>query len=189
MGLKMPAYAYYSAKGTDNVKDQEDSGWNLRSQGKIDKFFDFIAHPLIREIGLKEVIYNNQIDLLEMDWRAQTFFEPDTEYRPRLTELIDAMGEHGTVIVPDMSHLKDGAYCRRVIDRFCDCPIAPVSVARVENRIDRLMPYLVRPLSELRRTRSFLEGVKLFFNEAANSAVDNRDGLKNHLVHTPKKSA
>jgi hypothetical protein len=29
----------------------------------------------------------------------------------------------------------------------------------------------------------------LFFNEAANSAVDNRDGLKNHLVHTPKKSA
>lgn len=190
MGLKMPAYAYYSAKGHMSVRVEEDSGWNLRSQQKLEKFFNFVAHPLVREIGLSQVIYNNQQDLREIDWRAQTVFEVDIEYRPRLAELIDAMGKHGTVVIPDMSHLTDGnSCCLQVIDHFCECVIAPVSVADVENRIDRLEPYLRRPLQELRRSRRFLGDVKLFFQEAGNGAVNNRDQLKNWLAHKPKELA
>src|ERR1700682_3650731 len=112
MGLKMPAYAYYSAKGHMSVRVEEDSGWNLRSQQKLDKFFNFVAHPLVREIGLnQQVIYNNQQDLREIDWRAQTIFEADIECRPRMPELIDALDEQGTVVIPDMSHLTNGNSC------------------------------------------------------------------------------
>ncbi|MGD5618107.1 hypothetical protein QUT22_22570 [Xanthomonas citri pv. citri] len=70
MGLKMPAYAYYSARGHESVRDEEGGGWNLKSQEKLDKFFNFVAHPLVREIGLNQVIYNNHQDLRETDWRA-----------------------------------------------------------------------------------------------------------------------
>ncbi|MCG2631783.1 hypothetical protein L6654_34660 [Bradyrhizobium sp. WYCCWR 13023] len=190
MGLKMPAYAYYSARGHGSVRDDEDGGWNLKSQQKLDKFFNFVAHPLVREIGLNQVIYNNHQDLREIDWRARTIFEVDIDYRPRLAELTDVMGKHGTMVVPAMSHLTDGnAYCRRVIDRFCDCVIAPVSVADIENRIDRLEPYLRRPLPELRRTPRFRDDVELLFQEAANSGVNNRDQLKNYLAHKPKELA
>jgi len=190
MGLYMPAYAYYSAKGHKSVRGEEDRGWNPRSQQKLDKFFNFVAHPLVREIGFHQVIYNSQQDVREIDWRAQTIFEVDIEYRPQLAELIRAVDEHGTVVIPDMSHLTDGnSCCLRVIELFCECPIAPVSVANVDNRIDRLEPYLQRPLPELRRTRSFLEGVKLFFKELDNDAVNNRDQLKNWLAHKPKELA
>lgn len=190
MGLKMPAYAYYSAKGQRSIRDEEDRGWNPRSQQKLDKFFNFVAHPLVREIGLRQVIYNNQQDLREIDWRAQTIFEVDIEYRPHLAELIDAIDEHGTVVIPDMSHLTDGnSCCLRVIERLCECAIAPVSVTNVENRIDRLAPFLGRPLQELRRMQRFLEDLKLFFQEASNGAVNNRDQLKNWLAHKPKEPA
>lgn len=190
MGLKMPAYAYYSAKGHMSIRGEEDRGWNPRSQQKLDRFFNFVAHPLVREIGLQQVVYNNQQDLREIDWRVQTVFEVDIEYRPHLAELIDAMDEHGTVVVPDMSHLTDGnSCCLPVIERFCECAVAPVTVADVGNRIDRLEPYLRRPLPELRRTRRFLEDVKLFFKEVGNGAVNNRDQLKNWLAHKPKELA
>jgi hypothetical protein len=190
MGLKMPAYAYYSAKGHGSVRGEEDGGWNLKSQQKLDKFFNFVAHPLVREIGLNQVIYNNQQDLREIDWRAQTIFEVHIEDRPQLTQLIDVMGKQGTVVIPDMSHLTQGnSCCLRVIERFCDCAIAPLSVVDVENRIDRLEPYLRRPLQELRRTRRFLEDVELFFQEASNDAVNKRDQLKNWLAHKPKELA
>ncbi|MGD5686724.1 hypothetical protein QUT52_22540, partial [Xanthomonas citri pv. citri] len=139
MGLKMPAYAYYSARGHESVRDEEGGGWNLKSQEKLDKFFNFVAHPLVREIGLNQVIYNNHQDLRETDWRAETIFEVQIEDRPQLTLLIDVMGKQGTIVIPDMSHLTRGnSCCLRVIERFCDCSIAPLSVADVENRIDRL---------------------------------------------------
>ena len=64
-----------------------------------------------------------------------------------------------------------------------------MTVADVENRIDRLEPHLRRPLPELRRTPRFLADVKLFFKEIGNGAVDNRDRLKNWLAHKPKELA
>lgn len=195
MGLQMPAFAYYSAKGQrttgdrEGARDREDSKFNLGSRRILDRFFTLLRHPVLRDIAIeKQAAYNNQVDLHDVDWKARTVFETDVDGRPQLTQLIAAMAGRGTVVVPDFTHLRDGnAYCLPMIDTLCRSAIAPVAVTDLTEKIARLEAATRHPPDFLRRQRSFEQVVSDFFIAATASGVDNRDKLNNYLAHRPDR--
>ena len=187
MGLTMPAYAYYLARGRERKDPNKPTGWNKKSEDAIGLLFELLDHPLIKEIAVCENAVSSRfpdIDLRECNWRSGTMIEKDRLAREELEQILDGLQNRGTVVVPSIGHLKAN---HKLMHRLCDHPIAPIAIDRAKVKIAMLKRALLR-LPDGRSTAEFEKMVCDFFSWLTQSALNNQRQLQTSRLHHPRAS-
>jgi hypothetical protein len=182
MGLLVPMYPYYSAKGTVDKREREDGAYNSENKAMLDTFLNLLRNPLVREVGIDcGAIYarDRGADVRTIDWIAPTIYEVETEGRPLLEALITELDDRGTIVIPNRKHLTDdGIHAKTVLENLCERSLAPITVDHpdlqtviqaLEKMLKRQQPRRLSP--EIEKT------IKKFFHALTSDAVRAREAL------------
>jgi hypothetical protein len=188
MGLTMPAYAYYLARGRKRKDPEKPEGWNKNSEVSLNVLFELLDHPIIKDIAIRKNAVSPRfadVDLSQSSWRMGTIVEEHRFTRPELKQILDELENRGTIVVPTIGHLKSN---HKLIKQFCEHPIAPISIDKVRVRV-AILKRSLQQLSDGRPTEKFENDVANFFRWLTQSALDNQRLLETSRLHFPRKTS
>jgi hypothetical protein len=185
MGLLVPMYPYYSAKGTNDKRETEDGTYNVDNKAMLDTFLGLFRYPLVREVGIKcGAIYarDRDADVRTIDWVAPTIYEIEIEGRPLLEALLNELDDRGTIVIPNRKHLTDdGIHAESVLKRLWKRSLAPITVDHPD------LQKLIQPLEKMlksqprRLTPEIERAIKKFFHTLTSDAVHAREKLNSSI--------
>lgn len=183
MGLLVPMYPYYSAKGRNAKRNEGDGHYNDSNRAQLKAFFDLLRQPLVKKIGIRcRAFYarNENLDIRRIDWEGPEFYETETMWRPRLEALMDELEERGTIVVPSHEHLTDdGGDAKDLFERLSRGSLAIIAISHP--RLQETMQPLVRILQGDRRLfpHDIEARIKGFFHALTSDAVLVRGTVEN----------
>ncbi len=147
MGLGVPIYSYCVIKGGKHQRKNVQGVRNADSADKLDMLFEFLSHPLVRKIAIRERHFysRDDRDISEIQWRGPTYYETDVKRRPRLRALMKKLDNRGAIVIPSDDHVLEGyEHVGDLLKEVCESAVAPVSVSRVQELIQPILRDLIR---------------------------------------------
>jgi hypothetical protein len=125
MGLRLPIYPYYAAQGTRGMKSDPTSYFNRTAFEEMLQFADYLSKPGIRRIASNIIPPLGKQTIPTKRWFEPAVFDKDDEDHKELAALMASVGSHGTILVPDLTHimgkkknLPPSAATRKLMTRF-----------------------------------------------------------------------
>lgn len=184
MGLLIPIYPYYSAKGTDDNRKSKGGAYNGLNKSMFQPLFYLLNQPLVREVGIKcRAVYprKEHADLRKIRWRAPETYETETMQRLGLDALMSKLRNRGTIVVPSHKHLTaDSEDAKKVLERLCNGALAPIAI----DRLQKTMQPLIWTFSNQgdRLPSDIKERIEKFFGALTSDAVRVRGTVENSRV-------
>lgn len=154
MGLRLPIYPYYAAQGTRGTKSDPTSHFNRTAFEEMQQFADYLSKPDIRRISFNIIPPLGKQTIPTTRWFEPAVFDKDDEDHKGLAALMTSVGTHGTILVPDLTHimgkkekLPPSAATRELMTRFDveDIEVLPLVLKLKGRRYDlREFPELFR---------------------------------------------
>ena len=105
MGLRLPIYPYYAAQGRPSVKKIKGSAHNENARKELEEFVAFLARDDVRRIAFNFIPLPGKTNVAKSDWSRAAIFDDDCENHDNLKSLMTTVGKHGTILVPDETHI------------------------------------------------------------------------------------
>jgi hypothetical protein len=105
MGLRLPIYPYYAAMGMPGVKEDPASFFNRRAFEEMQQFADYLCKPTTRQIASNIIPPRGTQRIPTKGWFETAVFDKDDWNHKELAALMAAVGSHGTILVPDLTHI------------------------------------------------------------------------------------
>lgn len=145
MGMRTPLYPYFAASGKGRARTDWNNGhYNSINRRIVADFKSFMDRPATRAAAFN-FFDSDTVNDASGWFRAETF-EEDLDRRPKLSSLLDLVGVHGAIVVPDVSHIEgrkdDGPPSGRVVrmmSRIIDENIQIISVKSAEHDLSELL--------------------------------------------------
>lgn len=106
MGLRLPIYPYYAAQGRRGEKRSPSSSFNADALKEMQTFAKYLSEPTIREAAFNIIPPPGESAVPDKGWFEPEVFDEDDKNHARLASLMTRVGRHGTILVPNLSHIK-----------------------------------------------------------------------------------
>ena len=105
MGLRLPIYPYYAAQGKTGVKFEPTSFHNQTAFDEMQHFEDYLSEPVIRKVAFNIIPPAGSLSAPAKGWFKPAAFDRDDTDHTGLADLMAKVGKHGTILVPDVTHI------------------------------------------------------------------------------------
>jgi hypothetical protein len=103
MGLRLPIYPYYAAQGKPKCRKDSQSEYNKRAHSSLQQFQRYLSLPEVKKLA--DNIIPGSLDPKTDNWFRPCEFEEDDATQPVLIHLLNMVGRHGTILIPDITHI------------------------------------------------------------------------------------
>lgn len=113
MGLRLPIYPYYAGRGRGNSRTSEASEYNRRTRSSLQNFQDYFSRTDVKQYA-SGIIIRGSMNPDKDNWFCPAVFDHgqdvsvngnDDDKIPVLFDLLDRVGQDGTILIPDQTHI------------------------------------------------------------------------------------
>lgn len=105
MGVRLPFYPYYAAQGKPKARIKPSSYFNQRALKEMQEFADYLCEPTTRGIAYNIIPPFGKQSIATKGWFETEVFDEDAENHKQLAALMTRVGNRGTILVPDLTHI------------------------------------------------------------------------------------
>lgn len=124
MGLRLPIYPYYAAQGVRGKKFDPTYWMNEDACKEMRQFADILCAPAARQIAFNIIPHRGKQKVPTTGWFEPAVFDRDDKDHEGLAGLMTRVGNRGTILVPDLTHVmgkkkqRPSEATRRLMVRF-----------------------------------------------------------------------
>lgn len=178
MGLRLPIFSYHAAQGKGGSRQSATSYYNNRARVALERFQAVLSREDVKNDAFN--LIRGGLRLNRGSWFRPVEFEEDDEQYPVLNHLFDTVGKHGTILVPDVTHIVG----KKDEKRLSTSPVTRKLVERIDTENIEILPLVLtleNKTYDLRKCANYKEPGKILFELMPQIAMDTTEYLKRAL--------
>lgn len=178
MGLRLPIFPYHAAQGKEAPRRSATSYHNNRARVALERFQAVLSREDVKSDAFN--LIRGRLRLIRGNWFRSVEFEEDDEEYPVLNRLLDTVGKHGTILVPDVTHIVG----KKDEKRLSTSPVTRQLVERIDAENIEILPLVLKlenKTYDLRKCANCNEPGKVLFELMPQIAMDTTEYLKRAL--------
>jgi hypothetical protein len=104
MGLRLPLYPYRVGRGAERRNDP-DSPANKRIGARLEELENYLSRDEIKRDAPNIIPIRGEPDVMQSQWVCHGVFDTDYECHTELERLMERVGQHGTIVIPNITHI------------------------------------------------------------------------------------